>query len=109
MGSVDSWNIVVERTLGTLWGAALAWLICALTDRLRTQEFIVPGQSSRGQPPRFSHQLRAAARITLGAAIPAGISHPAGWPYPAWAAIGPATVLQGRPIGTAPLRERGGT
>ncbi|HEY9572696.1 MAG TPA: hypothetical protein VIR76_06185, partial [Pusillimonas sp.] len=33
MGSVDSWNIVVERTLGTLWGAALAWLICALTDR----------------------------------------------------------------------------
>src|SRR3546814_153002 len=83
MGSVDSWNIVVERTLGTLWGAALAWLICALTDRLRTQEFIVPGQSSRGQPPRFSHQLMAAARITLGAAIAAGISHAAGWHNPA--------------------------
>src|SRR3546814_14891304 len=37
----------------------------------------------------------AAARITLGAAIAAGISHAAGWHYPAWAAIGAVTVMQG--------------
>src|SRR3546814_6354459 len=59
MGSVDSWNIVVERTLGTLWGAALAWLICALTDRLRTQEFIVPGRSEE-----HTSELQSLMRIS---------------------------------------------
>lgn len=94
MGPVDSWITVVERSLGTAWGAMLAWLICTLTDRLRAQEVIIPGVS-KGKPALFSHQLMAAGRITVGAAIAAGIAYAAGWHYPAWAAIGATSVMQG--------------
>jgi uncharacterized membrane protein YccC len=95
MGPVDSWATVVERGLGTAWGAVLAWLVCALTDRLRAQEVIIPGLSSSRKPAPFSHQLVVAGRITAGAAISAWIAYAAGWHYPAWAAIGAVSVMQG--------------
>ncbi len=94
MGPVDSWTTIMERSLGTAWGATLAWLVCTLTDRLRSQEVIIPGVS-KGKPALFSHQLTAAGRITIGAAIAAGIAYAAGWHYPAWAAIGATSVMQG--------------
>ena len=94
MGPVDAWQTVVERTVATGFGALLAFVICTLTDRLRSRE----GAGSMAIPakvPPMSHQLIVAGRITLGAAIAAGISHAAGWHYPAWAAIGATAVMQG--------------
>lgn len=94
MGPVETWQTVLERTVATAWGAALAWFVCMLTDRLRSQEVIVPGTPPTRHPP-FSHQLIAAARITVGAAIAAWVAYTAGWQYPAWAAIGATAVMQG--------------
>ncbi|HWL29519.1 MAG TPA: FUSC family protein, partial [Burkholderiaceae bacterium] len=94
MGPVDTWQTVLARTLATAWGAALAWLVCMLTDRLRSQDVIVPGTPPARHPP-LSHQLIVAARITVGAAISAWVAYAAGWQYPAWAAIGATAVMQG--------------
>lgn len=94
MGPVETWQTVLERTVATAWGATLAWFVCMLTDRLRSQEVIVPGTPPTRHPP-FSHQLIAAARITVGAAISAWVAYTAGWQYPAWAAIGATAVMQG--------------
>lgn len=94
LGPVDSLQTVAARTLATIWGAALAWLVCMLTDRWRSQDVSVPGAPS-GQKPPFNHQLIAASRITAGAALAALITHAAGWQYPAWAAIGAVAVMQG--------------
>ncbi len=94
MGPVDAWQTVVERTVATGAGALLAFVICTLTDRLRSQE--TEGTTSPAPKiPPMSHQLIVAGRITIGAAIAAGISHAAGWHYPAWAAIGATAVMQG--------------
>jgi uncharacterized membrane protein YccC len=65
-----------------------------LTDRLRSQDVIVPGTPPARHPP-LSHQLIVAARITVGAAITAWVAYAAGWQYPAWAAIGATAVMQG--------------
>ena len=94
MGPVDAWQIVVERTVATGAGALLAFVICTLTDRLRSQETEGTTTPASKIPP-MSHQLIVAGRITIGAAIAAGISHAAGWHYPAWAAIGATAVMQG--------------
>ncbi|PLC54442.1 hypothetical protein CR155_06585 [Pollutimonas nitritireducens] len=94
MGPVDAWQTVVERTVATGAGALLTFVICTLTDRLRSQE--TEGTTSPAPKiPPMSHQLIVAGRITIGAAIAAGISHAAGWHYPAWAAIGATAVMQG--------------
>ncbi len=92
LGPVDSLGAVAERTLATAWGAALAWLVCALTDRLR------PDAPTAGQPtppPLLPQQIFVAGRITVGAGIAALITHWSGWHYPAWAAIGATAVMQG--------------
>lgn len=94
LGPVDSLHTVAARTLATIWGAALAWLVCMLTDRWRSQDVSVPGAPSGRKPP-FKHQLIAACRITVGAALAALVTHAAGWQYPAWAAIGATAVMQG--------------
>lgn len=94
LGPVDSFSTVIERGLGAAWGAALAWLICLLTDHLRPQEIKVPGSPS-ATPPKMRLQLIAATRISIGAALAAFVAHAAGWHYPAWAAIGATAVMQG--------------
>jgi uncharacterized membrane protein YccC len=94
LGPVDSFSTVIERGLGAAWGAALAWLICLLTDRLRPQEIKVPGTPS-ATPPQMRLQLISATRISIGAALAAFVAHAAGWHYPAWAAIGATAVMQG--------------
>ncbi|HUH61076.1 MAG TPA: FUSC family protein, partial [Candidimonas sp.] len=94
LGPVDSWQTVVERTAATGAGAALAWLVCMASDRLRTQDVVVPGQPSGFLPP-FRHHLAAASRIAAGAALAALITYWAGGHYPAWAAIGATAVMQG--------------
>jgi len=92
LAPVDSWIAVAERTLGTAWGATLAWLVCALTDSLRPG---AAGPQPPTVPPPWKNQLIAAGRITIGAGAAAFVSHLAGWNYPAWAAIGATAVMQG--------------
>lgn len=94
MGPVELWQTVIERTVATGFGATLAFVVCMLTDRLRSQA-AVGSVLKTVKPPPMSNQLIVAGRITLGAAIAAGISHAAGWHYPAWAAIGATAVMQG--------------
>jgi uncharacterized membrane protein YccC len=94
LAPVDSWQTVIERTAATAAGGAVAWLICMLTDRLRSAEMenlSLPASSRRP----FGHEWIGAIRIALGAAIAALIAHAAGWQYPAWAAIGATAVMQG--------------
>lgn len=95
LSSIDSWTVIVERTVATTWGALLAWLICAATDRLRTEDVPVAG-APPAKIPRLKSQLIAGSRITLGAALAGLIAYWAGWQYPAWAAIGATAVMQGR-------------
>src|SRR5690606_18938419 len=95
MSPVDSWFLVLERTIATAWGAGLAWIVCAATDRLRTANVRVAGAPPVKSPP-FTHQLIAASRITVGAALAALVAYWAGWQYPAWAAIGAVAVMQGK-------------
>ncbi|MBO9356575.1 FUSC family protein [Bordetella petrii] len=92
LAPVDAWQAVAARTLGAAWGALLAWIVCALTDRLR------PGPPAAAAPPPappLKYQLAAAGRITIGCGAAAFVAHAAGWHYPAWAAIGAAAVMQG--------------
>lgn len=94
MTPVDSWNMVLERTLATAAGGLVAWLVTSATDFLRLREL------QRLQPPvesnrPLSHILIAGARIVLGAGAAALIAHAAGWNHPAWAAIGATAVMQG--------------
>lgn len=91
---VESWNMLIERIALTVAGGIVAWLVCMLTDRLRTTE--MANLKLPTVPPRpFRHELIAAGRITAGAAMAALIAHAAGWQHPAWAAIGAAAVMQG--------------
>lgn len=93
---VASAHMLIERVALTLAGGIVAWIVCMLTDRLRS----APLNSLRLPPPPpphrpFSHELFAAGRIAVGAASAALIAHAAGWHYPAWAAIGATAVMQG--------------
>lgn len=91
---VESANMLIERVALTLAGGGVAWIVCMLTDHLRTSSL---NNLTLPPPPHrpFSHELFAAARITIGAAIAALIAHAAGWHHPAWAAIGATAVMQG--------------
>lgn len=82
------------RMAATLAGGLIAWLVCRLTDGLRSGEV----QQLHLPPvkvPAFSHQLIAATRIALGAAVAGLIAWAAGLHHPAWAAIGATAVMQG--------------
>lgn len=95
LGPVDTLGSVLERTAATAWGSALAWLVCALTDRLRPQDAAPPKPAPAPPLQPLPHRLVVASRITVGAAIAALISYWSGWQYPAWAAIGATAVMQG--------------
>lgn len=94
MTPVDSWGVLLERTLATAAGGVVAWLVTSATDFLRLPEL------ARRQPPQeptrpLANILLAAARITLGAGTAALFAHAAGWNHPSWAAIGATAVMQG--------------
>lgn len=91
LGHVDSFQVVLERVLGTLFGAVIAWIVCAATDRWRDQ----PAGLASASVPLFRNQVIAGARIAAGAAAAALIAHAAGWEHPSWAAIGATAVMQG--------------
>lgn len=94
MGSVASWQDVVERAAATAIVAALAWVICAATEFLR--HLPTPQAPFRAEPGRpLSHYVIAAGRIALGSAIAAFAANAAGAAHPAWAAMGTVAVMQG--------------
>src|SRR3546814_18053740 len=76
LAPADSWEAVAARTLGTAWGAALAWIVCALSDRLRPDP--APAAAPLPAPP-IKYQLAAAGRITIGCGAAAFVAHAAGW------------------------------
>lgn len=85
---------LVERVLATAVTAALAWVICALSEAWRH----VPGPDRPlpAEPVLPLHQrLTAAARSALGAGIAVFISHAFGADHPSWAAMGALAVMQG--------------
>ena len=94
MGRVDSWLDVAERGTATAIVSALAWVICASTERLRQQA--TPEVPFPLEPLRpINHRLIAAARIALGSAVAAFAAYAAGVAHPAWAAMGTVAVMQG--------------
>ncbi|MBS0452845.1 MAG: FUSC family protein [Proteobacteria bacterium] len=93
LGPVHDWHTVAQRAALTAAGAAVAWLVCRLTDRLRNTA-PAPAPVNR-HARRPSHWLIAAARIAFCAAAAAWLAQAAGLAFPAWAAIGATAVLQG--------------
>ncbi|WP_108662752.1 FUSC family protein [Acuticoccus kandeliae] len=94
MGDAASLSVVGERTIAVGLVAALAWLVCAATERLRhpaTAERAFPAEPFRPA----SHRLLAAARIALGAAIAVFAAYAVGAAHPTWAAMGAVAVMQG--------------
>jgi len=94
LGPVDSWGVIVERTVATVFGGAVAWVVCALTDVLRAEQARASGAPPARRPPLRS-QLIAASRIVVGAALAGLITYAAGWQHPSWAVIGATAVMQG--------------
>src|SRR5690606_11854798 len=94
MAPASTFAIVFERTAATAIVAALAWLVCALTERFRQK---APADQPFPAEPLhpLSHRLTAAARITIGAAVAVFASHALGAQHPAWAAMGALAVMQG--------------
>lgn len=89
-----SLHVLLERIALTIVGVILAWIVCRLTDRLRASELRTLHLPATPHRP-LNHELIAASRIALGAAIAALIAYGAGWQHPAWAAIGTTAVMQG--------------
>ncbi len=92
VGPVDSWRTVIERTVFTAAGAAIAWWVCRTTDRLRSD---APVPVAVDDLRAALQQWIAAARIALCAASAALLALAAGLAHPAWAAIGATAVIQG--------------
>lgn len=93
MGSVETLDQVLQRTAATAAAAALAWVICMLTEAFRHHE---PETVDSSPPQRaLSHQLIAVGRIILGAAIAAFTAYAVGAQHAGWAAMGAVAVLQG--------------
>jgi len=95
LGHVESLAQVAARSAAVLAVAALAWLICMLTDAWRLRR-----GADADLPPDPIHPARdrliRSAQITLGAAIAAFAAYAWGAPHPGWAAMGTVAVLQGR-------------
>ncbi|WP_207483024.1 FUSC family protein [Arenibaculum pallidiluteum] len=94
LGPVASWHAAAEQTLAAAAGGAVAWVVCRITDRLRSAELEVLVLPQAPHRP-FRHEVIAAGRIAAGTAAAALIAQAAGWPHPSWAAIGALAVLQG--------------
>lgn len=94
LAPIDSGAAVLARTGAVACGAAIAWLLCRTTDRLRD-----PLAGPATTPPAASigpgYALRPAARVAACAALAGLAAHAAGWSHPAWAAIGAIAVVQG--------------
>lgn len=94
MTPADSLETVLSRTAATALVAALAWVICALTEGLRqqpTDERPFPIEAMRP----LEERLRAAGRISVGAVLAIATSEALGAAHPAWAAMGALAVMQG--------------
>lgn len=94
IGLPVSWQDIIERTAATAIVAALAWLVCTVTEFLRqhaTDDAPFPVEPVRPT----SHRLIAAARMTLGALIAIFAAHAIGAEHAAWAAMGTMAVMQG--------------
>lgn len=94
MTPVDSWQLLVERTVATAAGGVVAWLITTSTDFLRLRELSKVQPAPDDKRP-FKHIVIAGTRIGAGAAAAALIAYAAGWAHPSWAAIGATAVMQG--------------
>lgn len=89
-----SGQAVAERVLATAAVAALALVICAVTETWRDRP--APDRPTAAEPPRpLGPRLAAAARSTVGAGIAVFLSHAFGADHPAWAAMGALAVMQG--------------
>ena len=85
---------VIERVLVTALVAALALVVCAVTETLRHHP--APDHPIPADPLRpLGRRLGAAARSTVGAGIAVFLSHAFGADHPAWAAMGALAVMQG--------------
>ncbi|HLV76484.1 MAG TPA: FUSC family protein [Marinobacter sp.] len=93
MGSVDSFELVLQRTAATGSAAVLAWLICMLTEILRHRDH--SGGAAPGALRSASHLGVAATRIVFGAGIAAYAAWGIGASHAGWAAMGAVAVLQG--------------
>lgn len=94
MGEVHSWQLVLERGAATAGAAALAWLVCVLTEFIRQQAR--GGVSFPADPERTLRQhLVIAVRIGSGALVAACAAKAVGAHFPAWAAMGAVAVMQG--------------
>ncbi|SEB14072.1 FUSC family protein [Variovorax sp. YR216] len=93
LGPVDSWHTVVARLALTAAGAVVAWVVCHLTDGLRSET--APPVPAPGSVRPAGHWLVAAGRVAFCAGIASVLAHAAALPFPAWAAIGATAVLQG--------------
>lgn len=94
MSGVPTGQDVAERVLATALVAALAWVICALSEAWRhppTPERPLPAEPVRP----LDQRLIAAARSAAGAGIAVFVSHAFGANHPAWAAMGALAVMQG--------------
>ena len=94
MAPVAGLDAVVERSVATAAGGAVACVVCWATDWLRHAELSRIQMPTPVAPP-WKTEWIAAARITLGAGLSGAIAYAAGWHHPAWAAIGATAVMQG--------------
>lgn len=94
MTPVDSWQVLIERTVATGVGGVVAWLITMSTDFLRIRELAKTKPVPTVRRP-FRNIVIAGTRIGAGAAAAALIAYAAGWSHPSWAAIGATAVMQG--------------
>ncbi len=93
MGTVTSWQMIIEQGSATGIVAGLAVLICWLTEIVRDQvddeiSFQAPLQSLR-------HRLLVAARVVAGAAAAVLLAWALSATHPGWAAVGLVAVMQG--------------
>jgi hypothetical protein len=93
LGPADSWHTVIARCAFTAAGVSIAWIVCRLTDGLRSDA--MPPMPAPGSVRPPGHWLIAAGRVALCAAIASMLAQAAALPFPAWAAIGATAVLQG--------------
>lgn len=93
MGTVDSTDQVLERTLATGAAALLALLVCLITEAFRHDNV---GAMLPAEPARpLSHRLIAVARVIVGSGIAAFTAYYLGADHPGWAAMGALAVMQG--------------
>lgn len=99
MSEVQSWQAVLERGAATAGVAALAWVVCVLTEFIRQQAR--DGVSFPADPVRSPRQhLVVAVRIGSGALAAACAAKVMGAHFPAWAAMGAVAVMQGAHLHT---------